>query len=170
MSAKARNAQEAVIRRATVTDAAVLHAKVLALADVLGELHKATVTFDDLLRDGFGETPAYRGLIAEVGPETAGICLFHPYYASWRGRRGIYVTDLYVEPQWQRSGVGRRLLMAAAAAGRELGCTGLSLSTERSNERARAFYAVLGFEAAEDDVMYYLPGSSFNVLANNGDS
>ncbi len=74
--------------------------------------------------------------------------------------RGSLVDRLYVEPEWQRRGVGRALLEKA----RELSPTELRLFTLQRNERARHFYEALGFRVealgvspapeSEPDVLY----------------
>ncbi len=74
--------------------------------------------------------------------------------------RGSLVDRLYVEPEWQRRGVGRALLEKA----RELSPTELRLFTLQRNERARRFYEAHGFRVealgvspppeSEPDVLY----------------
>lgn len=79
-------------------------------------------------------------------------------YAEWRaearaapdgGVGGAEVVRLYVQPAFQRHGLGARLLHAVEAAavavpGREPG-TGLWLTAWDGNHRARAFYASRGW-------------------------
>ena len=58
--------------------------------------------------------------------------------------------DLFVDDGVRRGGVGRALMLAAQAFGREAGAVRLDLSTARTNTRAQALYESLGWE--RDDV------------------
>jgi ribosomal protein S18 acetylase RimI-like enzyme len=50
----------------------------------------------------------------------------------------------------RRAGVGRAMMLAAQAFGREAGAVRLDLSTARTNTRAQALYESLGWQ--RDDV------------------
>ena len=50
--------------------------RLAGIAKSVGELHKMVSTADDLRRHGFGRSPAFETLIAEVDGEIAGLCLF----------------------------------------------------------------------------------------------
>lgn len=69
------------------------------------------------------------------------------------GFAAIYVEDrflhhLYVEPSAHRKGIGTALLAAAHALSPPL----MSLKTQASNQRARAFYAKHGYEVVENGI------------------
>ena len=56
----------------------------------------------------------------------------------------IELEDLFVDPQWMRHGVGRTLVLAIAAAARELGFDRLEVT---ANPHALEFYERTGFVA-----------------------
>jgi len=56
------------------------------------------------------------------------------------------LSAIYVTPQHQRSGIGRQLVGAVAAAQAALGGTGLVVWVLAANRRARTFYEDLGAE------------------------
>ncbi len=62
-----------------------------------------------------------------------------------RGRAGVQLYQLYVDPPWHGSGVAAALLDWAAAAARAAGAADLWLSVYVDNPRARRFYARAGF-------------------------
>jgi ADP-ribose pyrophosphatase YjhB (NUDIX family)/ribosomal protein S18 acetylase RimI-like enzyme len=64
--------------------------------------------------------------------------------------RGV-IHDMAVLPTYQRRGVGAALLEAVMRRADRLNLRYLTINAERANERARAFYAALGF--AEERVM-----------------
>lgn len=63
-----------------------------------------------------------------------------------------FINDMAVLPTYQRRGVGAALLEAALKRAARLNLNHVMVNTDRANERARAFYAALGF--AECSVLH----------------
>ena len=64
--------------------------------------------------------------------------------AGYEGHRG-WINYLGVAPEWQRGGVGRRLMAAAEALLRARGCAKINLQVRSGNQVVVAFYERLGF-------------------------
>ena len=56
----------------------------------------------------------------------------------------LFINEIAVAPLYQGQGIGRRLMERLLDRGRELGCRGAWLGTERSNTAARRCYAAAG--------------------------
>lgn len=87
-----------------------------------------------------------RVLVAEVGDEPVGLAVAHlmwpaPVYAP---HLMVWVDDLYVQPGYRGQGVGRALLDALRAWGREKGATDLRAGVLATNPGARRFWAGAG--------------------------
>ncbi len=96
-------------------------------------------------RDFLGDRPAGLLLVAEAPDGTLiGYATAHMTYETNYAERGLYIGDLYVAPAHRRRGVGRALMAAAAAAGRERGAAHLWWTARPANAEARAFYRRLG--------------------------
>lgn len=159
------------IRRATAADVDTIAGMVRELAAVTGDAHKVSSTSDDFLRHGFGERPAYLGLIARHDDHAVGMSLWFYNFSSWRGDLGAYLQDLYVSPALRGSGLGRRLLSATARMAMSDGATHLRLSVATANEGARAFYDHLGFTYRDDERIYQVSDAALEALAAvNGDN
>jgi GNAT superfamily N-acetyltransferase len=66
----------------------------------------------------------------------------------------LWVNEVGVAPSHWRRGIGRRLLRALFARGRELGCRAAWVATDPGNTAARGLYAAAGgVEAPEPMVM-----------------
>ena len=89
------------IRPATIHDVALLRTMIRELADYEHELDLVIITEEDLARDGFGENPRFRAVIAEWDEQPAGYALFFDYYLTWAGR-GLFLEDLFVRPAFRR--------------------------------------------------------------------
>jgi ribosomal protein S18 acetylase RimI-like enzyme len=81
---------------------------------------------------------------------TAGGHVVAAVMAGYEGHRG-WINYLAVSPDLQRRGLGRRMMAAAEAELRKLGCPKINLMVRSSNSDVVAFYARLGF-AVEDRV------------------
>lgn len=67
----------------------------------------------------------------------------------------LWINEIGVAPTHREDGLGKRLLQALFARGRELGCTEAWVLANRSNDAARRLYeAVGGKEAPIPSVMY----------------
>jgi ribosomal protein S18 acetylase RimI-like enzyme len=102
------------------------------------------------LRDGFGDSPAFEGLVAEVGQAIVGYALYHHGYDTDRGRRVLHLIDLYVPETWRRQGIGEALVRRVAEAGRAHGAEVMLWSVYKPNEMAMHFYERLGARYVEN--------------------
>ncbi len=162
------DSKSVTIRNALPADAELLHAGILALARHTGRENKVESTPADLLAHGFGERPAFDGLIAEVDGCFAGMCLTFGSFSTFRGEAGIYVQDLYVEEDFRGMRIGERLLQAAAARGFERGARYLRLSVDFDNLQAQAFYERLGITHSLDEQIHMMKGDDFAAFSREG--
>jgi ribosomal protein S18 acetylase RimI-like enzyme len=89
-------------------------------------------------------------LVAQAEGQLLGFCQLYPTWCSVAAARIFVLYDLFVDPQVRRGGIGRALMRAAQAFGREAGAVRLDLTTARTNARAQALYESLGWQ--RDDV------------------
>lgn len=75
---------------------------------------EAVATEADIVRDLFGEHPKVFCDIAEADSRPAGFALWYYTYSTFQGRHGIWLEDLFVEPDLRGQGVGKGLLVHLA--------------------------------------------------------
>lgn len=97
-------------------------------------------------------------LLAGEGPD--GLAQFRFLRSVWSEGLDLYLEELYVVPSRRGNGIGRALLEATIAAGREAGATHIDLNTGETDTAARALYESVGFtnrEGGEDgpSMLYY---------------
>ncbi|HEY1758424.1 MAG TPA: GNAT family N-acetyltransferase [Bryobacteraceae bacterium] len=128
-------------------------------------MSQQVVSTEENLRDAlFGEHPVAAALLAYSDGEAVGFALYFEVYSTFRGRRGIFLEDLFVEPRYRGQGFGRALLTAAAklAQEREGWLQWLVLDW---NQPAIEFYRRLGATRIEEWNSYRLQGDALTRLA-----
>jgi GNAT superfamily N-acetyltransferase len=131
------------IRPATVHDAVLLQTMIRELAAFEGQLDLVTIREEELSRDGFGENPRFRALIAEWEGQPAGYAFFFGYYSTWVGR-GLFLEDLFVREAFRGRGIGTALLAAVARIAVDEQCYGIHWEVIGWNAKAIELYKKLG--------------------------
>jgi GNAT superfamily N-acetyltransferase len=152
------------IRKANSEDVALLRAMILEFAEFEHELEHVTIREQDLARDGFGENPRFRTLIAEWQGQPAGYALFFPYFSTWTGR-GMFLEDLFVREKFRNRGIGKVLLAEVARVALDEQCYGIHWEVLDWNEKAIGLYKALGAEFLHQRKHVLLTGRYLERLA-----
>lgn len=96
-------------------------------------------------------------IATEADGTAVGFTQLYPSFSSVSAARTFILNDLFVATEARRSGVGIKLLEAAARFGRSVGAARLSLSTTTDNAAAQALYASMGWVR---DTRFYSYGLS----------
>jgi GNAT superfamily N-acetyltransferase len=152
------------IRPATVHDATLLWTMIRELAEFEHELQWVTIRVEDLARDGFGDDPRFRALIAEWNEQPAGYALFFETYSTWVGR-GLFLEDLFVREAFRGRGVGTALLASVARIAVDEGCYGMQWEVLNWNQKAIELYEGLGVEFRDRWRPVMLTGDALLQLA-----
>lgn len=152
------------IRPAVAADSATIMRFVHELASFEREPQSVKSSEEDLRRDGWGDTPMFEALIAEVDGVPVGFALTSRTYSTWEGRPGLFVEDLYVTPDARQHGVGRKLLATIARQAVERGYRRVDLNVLDWNP-ARGFYDRIGFRQLNEWLPYRLTGPALTALA-----
>jgi len=113
----------------------------------------------------FGERAQAEVVIAEHDGRAAGFALFFHNFSTFRGRRGLYLEDLFVRPEYRGFGIGKRLLAHLAALAVERGCARFEWSVLDWNAPAIGFYQSLGARVLDDWRVCRLDGEALARLA-----
>jgi GNAT superfamily N-acetyltransferase len=153
------------IRPATAADVPLILGFIRALAAYERAPDAVVATEEGLLRDGFGPHPYYECLIAEYNGKPAGFALYFYNYSTWMGQPGIYLEDLFVQPELRGHGIGKALLQRVAAVAVEKGCQRLQWEVLDWNTPAIDFYAAMGAEFLDEWRNVRVGGEALKRLA-----
>lgn len=94
-----------------------------------------------------------------------GFALFFHNFSTFLGRAGIYLEDLYVEPEYRGKGYGKALLKQLAAIATQRGCGRLEWWCLDWNKPSIDFYLSLGAQPMSDWTVYRIAGDALKDLA-----
>jgi GNAT superfamily N-acetyltransferase len=95
--------------------------------------------------------PSEDGLLLGARAEAGflGYACLYWHFSSTKAREAVLMNDLFVAAEARGQGVGRALIEASAAVGRERGAVVLEWSTEPGNATAQRLYDSTGAERSE---------------------
>jgi GNAT superfamily N-acetyltransferase len=155
------------VRVASPADIPLILHFIRQLADYERLLHEVECSEADIRRDLFDENPRAFCDIAENGGQPVGFALWYYSYSTFRGRAGIYLEDLFVEPGARGVGAGKALLRRLAERCVEADLGRLEWSVLDWNTPSIAFYDSLGAMTKEGWTVRRLYGEALTALAQS---
>jgi ribosomal protein S18 acetylase RimI-like enzyme len=152
------------IEPARKSDTPVILRMIQALVDYERLTHEFSVTESILEKALFGARPAAEVVLGYVEAEPVGFAVYFPTFTTASGQTGLYLEDLYVEPQWRGRRIGRKLFAHVARVAATRGGGSLTWSVLNWNEAAIRFYRSLGAEQIQDSSTFRLVGRAFEHL------
>ena len=104
-------------------------------------------------------------IIGEYQGAPVGFALFFHNYSTFLGQAGIYLEDLFVDPEMRGKGFGKKLLSHLAKLAVERDCGRLEWSCLDWNEPSICFYKKLGAKPLEDWTIFRATGDTLREMA-----
>jgi GNAT superfamily N-acetyltransferase len=139
-----------IIRDAVRGDVPVILDFIMKLAVYERLAHEAVATEADLERELFGAAPKVFCQLAEVDGQPAGFALWYYTFSTFQGRLGIWLEDLFVNPEVRGHGVGKALLTDLAQRCLREGLGRYEWNVLDWNQPSIDFYVSQGAEFLDD--------------------
>jgi GNAT superfamily N-acetyltransferase len=156
------------LRDAREGDAAEIARLVYELAVYEKLADKAVGTAEDFRVQLFGPRPRAYAMMAEVESRAVGLAIWFYNFSTFQARPGLYVEDVFVEPEYRGLGIGRAFFRAMAQRALAEGCKRMEWSVLDWNTPAVAFYRAMGAVAMDEWTVQRLYDSEMRVLAGEG--
>ncbi len=153
------------IRSAVPDDLDLIFRFICDLAEYEKLRHEVRADEAALSRSLFGDTPRAEVIIGEIDGDAKGFALFFHNFSTFEGRPGLYLEDLFVDPDARGSGLGRALLARLAQIALERDCARLEWSVLDWNEPALRFYRSLGATPMDEWTVQRVDGNALAALA-----
>lgn len=136
------------------------------LAEYEKSRNKCTVTLEDLERAFFtSQEGSPKAFVCEHEGNAVGYIITYFNFSSYLGKKGLYLEDLYIRPQYRRSGFGKMALSFLADFALKNGCCRVEWSVLKWNTPALEFYKSSGAEPMSDRTAFRLSGDNLKTLA-----
>jgi GNAT superfamily N-acetyltransferase len=154
------------IRPAKEEDAPVILSLIKELAEYEHLSHEVVASANDIRETLFGRRPFAETLIGEYEGIPISFALFFYNFSTFLGKPGIYLEDLYVQPEHRGKGFGSKMLAHIAALAKERNCGRFEWSVLNWNTPAIRTYEKLDATPMKEWVLYRLSGEALDRLAN----
>jgi len=156
------------LRDAEEGDAPEIARLVHALAVYEKLADKVVGTAADFRAHLFGARPRAQAMMAEVESRVVGLAIWFYNFSTFQARPGLYVEDVFVEPEYRGLGIGHAFFRAMARRALAEGCARMEWSVLDWNTPAIAFYRALGAVPMDEWTVQRLYDSEMRVLAGEG--
>lgn len=134
------------IREATREDVDVIYAMIIAIARYHDQEKYVKTDRAEIMKSGFGLSPDFKVLLAEVDSEAAGFLSYTWNYSIWRGETYMSIDDIFILERYRGEKIGETLMFKAREICRFQGIKQLRWEVMEDNQRAIKFYRRLGVE------------------------
>jgi len=132
------------IRKAVPGDEDVIHDLILGIADYENLSHEVEATREDLTEALFSDASVAHCFLAYWDGQIAGFALYFYNFSTFVGKKGIYLEDLFVKPEFRKKGIGKALLLHLSKEAKLQGCGRMEWTALDWNTPAHDFYKSLG--------------------------
>lgn len=153
------------IEPAAPADVPTILRLIRALAEYERMSDEVVATEAGLRESLFSERPAAECLIAREDGRPVGFALYFHNFSTFRGTRGLYLEDLFVEPDCRGRGYGRALLQRLAQLAVARGCARFEWSVLDWNAPAIGFYRSVGAAVLDEWRICRLTGDKLATFA-----
>jgi GNAT superfamily N-acetyltransferase len=152
------------IKPASVEDVPVILTFIKGLAEYEKLAHEVVATEEILRETLFGAKPFAEVVIGYYQQQPVCFALFFHNFSTFLGRPGIYLEDLFVQPEFRGKGFGGKLLTYLAKLTKERNCGRLEWSVLDWNESAIRFYKGLGAKPMQEWTIFRVTGDALDKL------
>jgi GNAT superfamily N-acetyltransferase len=156
------------IRLATPSDVEDIHRLIYELAVYEKAPEQMVATIDQINGSLFKNMPVAFCHVAEVDGKIVGIALWFLNYSTWLGKPGIYLEDLFVQPEYRGHGIGKGFMKTLAQLCIERGYERFQWWVLDWNEPSIDFYKSFGAVPMDEWTVFRLSGGALKKFASEG--
>ncbi len=154
------------IREATPSDSQVIFSLIQQLA-VYEKLENEVVTTAEELENQIFKNKYAHVLIAEEKGIPVGFALYFFNFSTFVGKPGLYLEDLFVEPEHRGKGYGKKLLIELAKIAVKKQCGRMEWSVLDWNQPAIDFYKSLQAKPMDEWTVFRLTENDIFQLSKS---
>ena len=153
------------LRSAVAGDEDLVFYFITALAEYEKQRHEVKSSAADIAKHLFADKPRAYAEIAEWDGKPVGFALWFYNFSTFAGRPGLYLEDLFVEPDARGKGIGKALLARLAARAVAEDCCMVQWWVLNWNTPSIDFYKSIGAAPKDEWTVYRLSGAAMKAMA-----
>ncbi len=147
------------IRKANPMDAEAIFSMICELAEY-EKMTDDVIGTAEMLHDHLSKEQV-SAFMLEADGKPVGFALYFYNYSTFKGRRGLYLEDLYIKPEHRKGGYGKKLIETLIATAKAEHCGRMEWSCLNWNEPSIAFYRHMGAKPMDEWTVWRLDESQF---------
>lgn len=152
-----------VIKKASQADIPAIKNFIMELA-IYEKLENDVVVTDELLMENIFTNQVAHCVLAFENEIPIGFALYFYNYSTFIGRKGLYLEDLFVQPNFRGKGYGKKLLLHLVQIAKQENCGRMEWSVLNWNIPAIDFYDSLGAQPMQEWTVYRLDEEAMKAL------
>ena len=152
------------IRNAEIEDSQIILNLIRALSVYEKLSHTVINNEESVKKYLFGKRNFAEVLIADYENQPVGFALFFHNYSTFVGKPGIYLEDLFVQPEMRGKGIGKKLFLELIRIAKERNCGRIEWSVLNWNTPAIEFYKSMGAVPMDEWTVYRLNEKNIDIL------
>lgn len=144
--------------------------KILQFIQELAEYEKepdAVEASVEILKESIFDKKQANVVFVEENGESIGFALYFFNFSTWRGKAGLYLEDLYVQPSHRGKGFGKMLLSYLASQAVKRNCPRFEWIVLDWNKPSIDFYEAMGAKPLSEWTVYRLENEALQDLAKS---
>lgn len=154
------------IKKAEKNETPVILSFIKELAEFEKLSHAVKATNEILEGSLFGKNPSAECVLVKENENYIAFAIYFYNFSSFEGRKGLYLEDLFVKPEYRGKGVGKLVLKYLAKLAVTENCSRFEWTVINWNTPAIDFYKSIGAQTMDDWIIERLEGENLAKLAN----
>ncbi|OQX93989.1 MAG: N-acetyltransferase [Tenericutes bacterium 4572_104] len=151
---------EVKIKKAIITDVPIILDLIKGIAEYEKLLDQVETTKELLKQQLFEEKNAFVYL-AYVNKKPVGFALYFYNFSTFKGRKGLYLEDLFVLPEYRSKGIGEQLFNTLIKEAKTNNCGRMEWVCLNWNEPAINFYKKKKAKSLDNWIIFRLDENNF---------
>jgi GNAT superfamily N-acetyltransferase len=123
--------------------------------------YEVLATKEDLEENLFAPSPDAEAVILQVNKKACGFAVFYYTFSTTTGKRGLHLDDLYIEPDYQGKGLGKKVMDYLSQLAISKKCARFEWWALKTNVSAIKFYNNIGAKSLDELTVFRLDPENF---------
>jgi len=155
------------IRTSKVKDIEIIFNFIKKLAEFEKSPKKVTTSPDLIKKKIFQDNSKIFSIIAFANKEPVGFAVYFFNYSTWTGKKGLYIEDLYINPEMRSNGIGSKMMKSLSKIALNNDCARIEFNVLDWNFEAIKFYERFNAKPMKGWTIYRIERDEIEKINSN---